>query len=456
MKRKLIASSLAVAIAGSAIGATLFFNKYTTEDVMDISVTEYTMDEYPEDPAPLSAFYKKYGGRSLTLEKIDDTHFNFVLQPEADERVATVKFKNIDLELFIPKLSNWVKNDEGLEVITLVDREWNRQQVSFEPTSEHIEIIGGDGFEIENMHSVHLARNCLNAGLWEVLLFTKEDGGKKLYYQGWFDFPMGHYKDIFEKINDVSYWNHWARLEHWKDPAGTFVDLSQLREVKNERVVDARPMDDERLIVAGEQKRKIRTLNATTNLMTWEDFYKNPEKIQFASFVPPGQYKLNKAWDNKYWQIGDFKHATLRDIDSASGDSNLQELELTFKDSESGENNRLIISGFDVNSLPQLDTSEYPKGLYKPMGINVPPFYQSYTDLKAAPPAQSPYFSVLLDQNDEWIDHHSTSVDGPVMHLDKDDKSKLHLYLLSYERHTLIRHFTIKLDDSMSLASTDI
>ena len=39
------------------------------------------------------------------------------------------------------------KKDKDLEIIALTDREWNRQQVSFEPDSKHIEITGGDGFE---------------------------------------------------------------------------------------------------------------------------------------------------------------------------------------------------------------------------------------------------------------------------------------------------------------------
>ena len=39
------------------------------------------------------------------------------------------------------------KKDKDLEIIALTDREWNRQEVSFEPDSKHIEISGGDDFE---------------------------------------------------------------------------------------------------------------------------------------------------------------------------------------------------------------------------------------------------------------------------------------------------------------------
>ncbi|NEO31364.1 MAG: hypothetical protein F6K36_13200 [Symploca sp. SIO3C6] len=80
------------------------------------------------------------------------------------------------------------------------------------------------------------------------------------------------------------------------------------------------------------------------------------------------------------------------------------------------------------------------------MGIGVPPFYQSYEELKQNPPHESPYFSVLLDSKDQWIDHHSLAVDGPVMHRDQDNPNLLHVYLLSYERHTLVGHFLINLE----------
>ena len=43
------------------------------------------------------------------------------------------------------------------------------------------------------------------------------------------------------------------------------------------------------------------------------------------------------------------------------------------------------------------------------------------------------------------IDHHSFAIDGPVLHRDSADPSLLHVYLLSYERHTLIGHLVVSL-----------
>lgn len=92
-----------------------------------------------------------------------------------------------------------------------------------------------------------------------------------------------------------------------------------------------------------------------------------------------------------------------------------------------------------------MPVEEYPKGLYMPMGIGIPPFYQSYEELTKNHPDVSPYFSFLLDSQGRWIDHHRLAVDGSVMHLDKDNPNVLHLYLLSYERNTLIAHFLLNL-----------
>jgi hypothetical protein len=89
-----------------------------------------------------------------------------------------------------------------------------------------------------------------------------------------------------------------------------------------------------------------------------------------------------------------------------------------------------------------------------PMGIGVPPFYQDYSKLQEQPPNATPYFSVLLDEHDRWIDHHHFAIDGPVMHRDATDPQLLHVYLLSYERHSLIGHWVVSIPDSTEKSAT--
>jgi hypothetical protein len=197
----------------------------------------------------------------------------------------------------------------------------------------------------------------------------------------------------------------------------------------------------EEVIATGEQIRKRRTTIAE-NIVTWGDFYSG-RQICFASFIPPGRYSVNHPWKNQYWRMDRFEKAVLREIVSPAAEKPLHELELVFASTKEDGVYRFFVSGFDLQALPQLPIKDYPKGMYMPMGISVPPFFQSYEELRENPPDQSPYVSVLLDADDRWIDHHSFGIDGPVMHRDERDANVLHVYLLSYERHSLIGHFII-------------
>jgi hypothetical protein len=414
--------------------------RYATAETMDVSVKEYSNAEYPEDPANRSIHFGQYNGRKLTLVQKDETHFDFVLEP-TNAHTARVVFHDVDVSLMTPSVPAWARDDAGLRRIALTDRQWNRQQVNFGNQAPQVEITGGNGFEKEHLYSAELAKNCLNAGLWEVLLFVQEDGQKALYYQDWFTFPLGHYARIFERNTGLPYWKHWYYLEHWFDPAGTTVPLDGLRRTTAEREVPATFDGDEEVLAAGEQVRKRRTVMAD-NIVQWKDFY-DGRKVRFATFIPPGRYSVNHPWKNEYWRLQHFDKAVLREIVSPAGPEPLHELELVFE-GKGGGKCRFLVSGFSLAALPQLPVKEYPKGLYMPMGIGTPPFFQSYEDLRRNPPGRGPYFSFTLDADDRWINHHELAIDGPVMHRDADNPEVLHVYLLSYERHSLISHFRIE------------
>ena len=372
----------------------------------------------------------------------DATHFDFVLEP-LHPYIAKIEIRDVDVSLMTPSLPDWTKEDDELSRIALTDRQWNRQQVSFEPGSPHIRITGGDGFEQENIYSIELAKNCLNAGLWEILLFEQEQDGKALYYQDWFTFPLGHYKNIFEHNTGFSYRRHWHYLEHWADPTGTRVPMDKLRQVVEEREVPTTFDQNERVTVTGEQVTKRRT-TLTDGIRVWSDFF-DGRHVQLASFVPLGRYSVNTPRDTEYVRMDRFEKAILRKIQSPATKDPLSELELVFSSTKQPGQCRFVVSGFDLAALPQLPIADYPQGLYLPMGIGTPAFFQSYDELEQHPPHLAPYASVLLNEDDEWLDHHSVGIDGPVMHLDEKDSGLLHVYLLSYERHTLIAHLVVQL-----------
>ena len=218
--------------------------------------------------------------------------------------------------------------------------------------------------------------------------------------------------------------------------------LDGLRQVASEKVVPVRFDPDEPVIVAGEQVRKRRT-TAAENILAWKDFY-DGRQVHFAAFVPPGRYSASHPWKNQYWRLSRLEKGILRRVISPASDKPLNEIELAFAGKDGGLC-RFLASGFDLAALPQLLVKDYPRALYMPMGIGVPPFFQSYDDLTKSPPQKSPYFSVLLDADERWVNHHDVAVDGPVLHRDATNPDLLHVYLLSYERHTLIGHFAISI-----------
>ncbi len=440
IKRFLLALAFGLILAAVAIAVRTHY-RYQVADVMDVPLQEFTNAEYPEDPAGRSEYLTEYQGRRLRLVRKDATHFDFVFEPLREE-IAKVTVKDVDVSLMTPSLPEWTKEDAGLQRIALTDRQWNRQQVYFGgPEDGRVEVSGGNGWEVENLYSVALAKNCLNAGLWELILTVEENGQKKMYYQGWFTFPLGLYREIFEHNTGLAYWDHWYYLEHWFDPAGMVMHLDKLREVEQEWQPTSKFDPQEPLMFAGEQVRKRRTTVAE-NIRTWGDFYR-PQQVRFATFIPPGRYSVSHPWSNEYQRMEEFEAAILRKVRTPATDAFRDEVELVFSSRQHPGKVRFLVGGIDIESLPQLSTEEYPKGLYMPMGIGVPPFYQDYSDLESNPPHETGYFSLLLDDKDQWIDHHSFAIDGPVMHRDETDSNLIHMYLLSYERHSLIGHWVI-------------
>ncbi len=445
--RKLAIAAGVFVAAGLAVFGFVFRARYSVARTMEIPIREFSTAEYPEDPGERSIHFGDYSGRSLRLVQKDDTHFDFVILPK-HEHAAKITIRDVDVSLMTPSEPECTKQDRDLERIALTDRQWNRQQVSFRRDSPHVEVSGGNGFELDNLIEAKLAKNCLNAGLWEVMLTVREKDRRACYFHGWFTMPLGHYKRLFEHNTGISYWKHWYKLEHWSDPVGTLVRLDGLRTVLAERDVPANFDSDEPVIFAGEQARKRRTVDAE-NILTWGDFY-DGRKVQFATFTPPGRYDVDRPWNNEFGRLSCFARAVWREIESPARAEPLQELELVFEDRQTHEQSRFIVSGFSMAALPQVPKDCYPDGLYMPMGIGVPPFFQDYDDLVANPPHRSPYFCVLLDSANRWINHHEVAVDGPVLHRDASDPTILHVYLLSYERHSLIAHIVVCTDPSNS------
>ncbi len=441
-RRRLITSGCIFAtVVLCAIGGRMWL-RYQAADSMTLSIQELSNADYPEDPSSRSIHHGKYQGRALTLTKRDDTHFDFAFEPR-HSHIARIVLKNVDCSLMTPSVPEWVKGNSTLERITLASRQFARQQVRFGgSTSPYLEVTGGDGFEKQLLYSAELVKNSLRAGLWEIMLYTHERGEKTLYYQGWFNFPLGHYKRLFEQNTGLSYWKHFYYLEHESAAEGQVVKLDDLRKVSRE--AEARCVHDpaERVFAAGEQARR-RRLTIGENLLFWKD-YTDGRDVRFASFVAPGRYRADRLQGHKLHRIDRFEKAITRQIVSCADKEPRSEIEINLASSRTGKKCRLVISGFQWERLPAVPIEEYPRGRYMPMGIAVPPIFQDYPELAQGPPQRSPYFAMFLDDENCFLDPRSMGVEGPIVHRDIQHPNWVHVYLMSYERHALVGHWIIE------------
>jgi hypothetical protein len=318
-----------------------------------------------------------------------------------------------------------VKTDPDLTKVGLIDREWNRQQVQFAQPSTHLDVReGGDGFEQRALTRVDLARNCLNAGLWEFLLFTTEDGEERVYEHLWFTFPLGLYKQAFEQVNDLSYWSYWWSLEHWVDPSGTPIRLHRLRTVEQEWPVQTTVRWDEPVAMKGEQVRKRKNILTPVG-STYRNWYTQP--VRFASFIPPGRYSRAHPRETQLHYLAELLGATVRHIKLSGNSRSLLEVELAFRSNKTGEASRLILGGLDEAAIPVASPDHYDRGWQVPLGIGNPSFFEAYDTVVENPPTQRAFYGFHLDAQDRWLDHHAIGVDGPLLHWDAEDPSRLHL-----------------------------
>jgi hypothetical protein len=428
-----VAGLLAIALGGFSFIHQRYFNGDTTGITL------------VDDPKGKS----DYTGDGITLTQIDGMTFDVSAALKKGDSITNVTLAGIDLGLMIPTTPEAIRGHKDLEKWFLSEREFNRQRVGFAPDSPHIQLEKGselDGKEI----SVNLTNNCLGSGRWEFTVFSEENGEKERLYQGFFSFPIQRYRELFEVANQTSYWNHAKSMEGW--PGFNFLkgmpfDLETLRKVDSEYEVTARSLDDESILTKSEQETKANLIvynDAGRQPQTWQEM--RQAQVQFQSFVPPGIYDESRLWDTNYSEIANFSGATVRQVTSKITNQPLHEIELTFQNSK-GQIRRLIVSGLNLQDVPQLPNDKYYEGIYRPMGFGTP-FTQDYEKLKRNVPSKSPFFSILLDENNQVMNYRGdVGINGLVIYRDIDNPKLVHIHPLSYERITLVGHYLVDLSD---------
>ncbi len=430
------------------LGACLFFmggcssspqkkgDEHTSSQAYTTPIKMLSDKEYPDDPDVIlrSKAYGNYAYKEVVLTQKDSTDFSIVLLPD-NPQTDTIVFPSLALLDFIPTVPSFIRGDAYLSFISLVNLEWNRQQVKFDGEKDYYVVQGESKADFSR---IDIARNCLNTGLWEIIAYSNKTGSDKVVYHGWFDFPILLFERLFNVQNPMKFNDYKDFLVDWKDPESKVVDLSHLREMLTERSVGFTSKNAMLYPLKGERKKKFKNIIHPKNPKSINDFL--TDSTRFATFTPPGFY--NTA-DPRKTELGRFKHLkliTLRDVVSFSGDT-LSEFEFEFL-RDNGEVTRMLIGDLDLSEIPVLSDSMLHKGFQMPMGIGNHSFYEAYDYAVQHHSIDNPYYGLLLSEDGYWIDSHAIGIDGPLFYF--DHQGQLHFLILSFERHAFVGHYVLE------------
>ena len=401
------------------------------------SISELSDEEYPDNP-DISIRSKLDGTFSHSKISFEENNlgYDMVIYPN-NENTDTIVISDLQLIKFIPSIPTHVKKDDYLTKIGIVNQEWNRMQVNFKEGQFEIK---GNNLESQKITRIDVARNCINAYLWELIFYTIEEGKSKPVYHGWFNFNKELYAQLFEEKNGLKYAEFAPALEEWITPSSEKVDLTVLRNQLDGNELTFENHDNEYYPEVGERKKKKMNILFPKKVETINDFL--TDSTVYATFSAPGCYNQADPRKTQLHRLANLKKVELNSIisNNSTRDS-LSELVLRFETST--DTTLFIVGGIDISKLPVLSVENSKNGYQMPMGIGNYSFYTNYADLLTSNQLESPYYGLLTDENYNWLDSHEIGIDGPLMHLDKE--GNLHFWILSFERHSFVGHYVVKL-----------
>lgn len=411
-----------------------------SQDRYTVPLTEMTDAQYPDNPNLESrhgqAQQKLF--KNVTITNRGNDLFDFDLCAHQDS-LCHVSLPNVPVLEMMPTAPKWIKTDDYLTYIGLINQEWNRQQVQFKPSM--FKVSGKTDLQITR---VDLARNCLNAYLWEILMYAKDrDGKDKLYWQCWFNFPKELYADLFEKRNQLHYETYRKPLENWIDPASKPIDLSKLRQVKAESEATFEAQNNEMYPLKSERERKRKNIVCPKTVAKINDLL--ADSTTFATFSIPGYYNTKDPRKTELSRLGILQKVNKRQIINALNKSSM-ELELIFLSNKDQKTiTKLVVGGLDMDLIPTLAVADANDGWQTSMGISNHSFYETFDFQQAHLTRDNGFYAFLLDDKNNWLDSHKVGIDGPLLHFDAQDPAKLHFWILAFERHAFVGHYVIKI-----------
>lgn len=411
--------------------------------VFSAELKELTDADYPDNPdiSIRSDLDGSFSHSEIIFWPLENGHYDVFLPPN-NPASDTLVLTDLDLVEWMPAVPERVRTDSFLTFVCLQNAEFNRQQVRLGPSNFELR---GAGNEKNEYVRVDLARNCLNAGLWEVIGYVEENEQQKPAYHSWFDFPVSLYEELFYRRNgDLDFAYYYPIMRDWQDAPSKPVNLALLREVTNESPIDFVSRNDQYYPLVGERKKKNPNIvrPAPGDIHQISDFLN--DSTQFSTFSPPGFYETKAPKSTKLSRFAELTSVTFRETNSLTEPAQATlELELGFEGN--GKSTHFVVGGLFRDKIPSLDMGEMQKGFQMPMGIANHSFYESYETALANPPADNPYFGLLMDGEGKFLDSHTIGIDGPLLHWDAERPNVLHFWILSFERHAFVGHFELNL-----------
>ncbi len=446
----LFVSALLLSSCSSENKEVITLNEIVNHIAVSAELIELSDTDYPDNP-DITIRHEKYTNtamKSITFTQ-DGRAFNLTISPEntADD---TVVMNDIHLMEFIPSIPRCAKGDDYMTLISVVNQEWNRNQVKW--TGNALTNALPKNFTVngELITRIDLARNCLSSYLWELFFYCNVNGKDQVFYHGWFDFPKQLYKDLFEERNHDKFEKFAQHMVDWKDPKNESLNLDLIRKVNESHEVNFINHDNEMYPLHGERKKKEIAIIYPTRYSKMADFH--TDSALFATFSSPGFYNRK---DPRTTELGRFYSLENVEYRKTIGTESKihDELKLVFS-RENGEETQFIFGGMDFSKLPKLTTEECNSGNPYPMGIGNHPFYEDCESHEKLCSLDNPYFGVLLNKDGNWLDSHKIGIDGPLLHLDKENPNVIHVWLLSFERHALVGHYEINLAKASEKTAT--
>lgn len=404
-----------------------------------------TDKEYPNNNA--IGFRSKseniYSHNKIMLKENSNGKYNAVILP-GNAVSDTIMITEMNLLEMMPTVPEYVKGNDYLSYIALLNQEFGRIQVKF---SNKNFTANGQGTEKNILTRVDVANNCLGKGLWEVIAYATEDGSDKLYFQCWFDFPEELYNELFAKRNGIAITEFDNILKNYGYEKSQKVDLNILRTASGEKEIEFKSLNNELYPLKGERETKARNIIHPTNYTSINDFLNDDTK--FATFANPGQYTRDIPRATELSRFQELNNVIVSKTTSANKvKTQTAELQLYFTDKTKTKATKFIIGGLQLDKLPVLPVSNMHKGWQRPMGIANHSFYLSIDDLNNGSSIENPFYAFLLDKDNNWLDSHIIGIDGPLLFRDEANPDQVHLLLLSFERHAFVGHFVFNLPNT--------